>query len=45
MLVILVVILGFVVKDIYSTTGISWLLGLNVVAFIVDVILVDYHAI
>jgi hypothetical protein len=42
-LVILMVILGLIVKDIYSVTGITWLLGLNFVAFLVDVLLMDYY--
>lgn len=42
-LVLLMCVLGLIVKDIYSITGISWLLGLNFIAFIVDVIMIDYY--
>lgn len=42
-LVIFIFALKFIVGDIYSPTGLMWLLGLNFVAFIVDVVLVDYY--
>jgi hypothetical protein len=42
-LVIFIIILKFIVGDIYSTTGLIWLLGLNFIAFLVDVVLVDYY--
>jgi len=42
-LVVCVVFLSIIIKDIYSTTGLAWLLVLNFLAFVVDVILVDYY--
>jgi len=42
-LVIFIFALKFIVGDIYSTTGLAWLLGLNFIAFLVDVVLVDYY--
>lgn len=44
-LVILIFILGHFVKDIYSPFGLSWLLGINFIAFLVDIILIDYHGV
>jgi hypothetical protein len=41
-LIIFIVSLSNLVEDVYTTTGLVWLLGINFVAFLVDVILVDY---
>lgn len=42
-LVIFILILRSIVGDVYSTTGLMWLFGLNFIAFVVDVVLVDYY--
>lgn len=42
-LVLLTVILNLVIKDIFTVQGLGWLLILNLVAFVVDVVLVDYY--
>lgn len=42
-LVICTILLNIVIKNVYTITGLGWLLGFNLVAFVVDVVLVDYY--
>jgi hypothetical protein len=42
-LIFAIIILNFIVSDLYSTTGLVWLLCLNLIGFIVDVVIVDHH--
>jgi CDP-diglyceride synthetase len=42
-LIAFILLLQHFTKDLYSTTGLIWLLVLNIGAFVIDVILVDYY--
>jgi hypothetical protein len=42
-LVVCIIMLNFLISDLYSTIGLIWLFVLNLVGFLVDVVLVDYY--
>ncbi|CCH99245.1 hypothetical protein [Microcystis aeruginosa] len=41
-LFILIIILNYLINDLYSTVGLAWLVVLNLIGFILDVVIIDY---